>query len=437
MSDLAKTFLRQGRSFLQAGDSQKAIELLEKAKVMVGDNRDLEQQVLTELIGAYRSVGKLDQAERCSQRLEMRFPQQAPSFSGESSLIVLPRSRWALVAGIVLAAVVVCGGAIVVTLVVMQNRSNATPGGTAVTQPSTSPSPAPSPVVAVLNSPPPLPSPAPPQPVPASAPAAGASVNLQDLLKDNVGLVVIVAHYASTASGQKIQMDYPIATGSAFAVDGSGVLLTNKHVTQMTKSPMIPPVIQAPGSPPLVKTGCNILVCLGADRTEHYQAKLLHESSEFDMAVLKISRKFGKPLVLSTKPCQQGEDILACGYPGIVQQVLDHSAKTPAQMAETIQKWKDSGHVEWVEAFSRDSFNSTLTKGIVSAPERNIDGASYLQMDATISHGNSGGPVMNSKGEAVGIATLGISEVPGTAGKYNFALLIDQFRDELEPYLHK
>ena len=155
------------------------------------------------------------------------------------------------------------------------------------------------------------------------------------------------------------------------------------------------------------------------------------------MAVLKVNRKFVKPLVLTAKPCKQGEDILVCGYPGIVQQVLDQSAKTPAHMAETRQKWKDTGHADEIDDFSRDSFNSTLTKGIVSAPERNSDGVSYLQMDATISPGNSGGPVMNSKGEVVGIATSGISKVSESAGKYNFALLIDQFRDELEPYLHK
>jgi serine protease Do len=55
-------------------------------------------------------------------------------------------------------------------------------------------------------------------------------------------------------------------------------------------------------------------------------------------------------------------------------------------------------------------------------------------MQVPIRHGNSGGPVMNAKGEVVGIATQGPENEAEAKGIYNFALLIDQFRDELRTY---
>jgi S1-C subfamily serine protease len=434
MSDLARTYFLQGRSFLQAGDPQKAVELLERAKVLAGDNRDLERQVLAELVEAYIGLGKMEQADQCRHRLETRFPQFDTSFFQDTpgGYGGARRNQLARTIGIVVAIMILFGAAIAVTVVVMQNRGSTPPPQVpAIAQVPAAAQPAQAPIVVVPSKPAPAPTP------PASAPVAVAGVDLQDRLKDTVGLVVILGRYESTVSGLKLSYDIPFATGTCFAVDSAGVLLTNKHVTCVTKSDLLPSVIQAPNRPPLVKTGSSIIVCFGPDASDRYPAKVLHESADMDMAVLKINRQFDKPLTLAGKPCKQGDDILACGYPSIVQNALDKSSNTPSRLAEINQKWKDSGQVDGIDAFSRDSFNSTLTKGIVSAQERNIDGAGYLQMDATISHGNSGGPVMNSKGEVVGITTLGIAEGTGAPGKYNFALLIEQFRDELVPYLHK
>ena len=88
------------------------------------------------------------------------------------------------------------------------------------------------------------------------------------------------------------------------------------------------------------------------------------------------------------------------------------------------------------DGFNPDSFSSTLTKGIVSAANRTVEDASYLQIDAGISPGNSGGPVLNVDNEVVGIATWGISQAPaGIHASYNFGLRVGQLAEEIQPYL--
>ena len=52
------------------------------------------------------------------------------------------------------------------------------------------------------------------------------------------------------------------------------------------------------------------------------------------------------------------------------------------------------------------SLRSTVTKGIVSA-HRSLDGNSYIQADAAISGGNSGGPLLDELGNVVGISVAG------------------------------
>jgi hypothetical protein len=50
--------------------------------------------------------------------------------------------------------------------------------------------------------------------------------------------------------------------------------------------------------------------------------------------------------------------------------------------------------------------SSTLTRGMVSHPDRALRGLSYIQVDQAINHGNSGGPLLTAQGLVVGIVTL-------------------------------
>lgn len=55
----------------------------------------------------------------------------------------------------------------------------------------------------------------------------------------------------------------------------------------------------------------------------------------------------------------------------------------------------------------------TLTKGIISSKEREMDKSTYIQIDAAINEGNSGGPLLNNKGQVLGMNTLKISDSEG------------------------
>ena len=55
----------------------------------------------------------------------------------------------------------------------------------------------------------------------------------------------------------------------------------------------------------------------------------------------------------------------------------------------------------------------TLTKGGISAKERTVSGQTYIQIDAPINEGNSGGPLLNDAGQVLGVNTLKMSDSEG------------------------
>jgi S1-C subfamily serine protease len=73
----------------------------------------------------------------------------------------------------------------------------------------------------------------------------------------------------------------------------------------------------------------------------------------------------------------------------------------------------------------------SVTRGVLSG-RRVIDGVACLQTDAAMNPGNSGGPVLNERGEVVGIAAWGVRERAGVMIQgVNFAVTIEQAREAL------
>jgi len=97
---------------------------------------------------------------------------------------------------------------------------------------------------------------------------------------------------------------------------------------------------------------------------------------------------------------------------------------------------------DWVMAVGNPyGFESTVTAGIVSALDRHVDKDSgiaslpaYIQTDASINSGNSGGALVNLRGEVVGISTWIASQTGESIG-IGFAIPINTVRDTLNRLL--
>ncbi|MDX3911328.1 MAG: Do family serine endopeptidase [Sphingobium sp.] len=162
--------------------------------------------------------------------------------------------------------------------------------------------------------------------------------------------------------------------GSGFLISADGYIVTNNHVV-------------APGAEGA--TIDSITVTL-TDR-EEYTAKLIGRDAASDLAVLKIEPKKALPFVKfgdSTR-ARVGDWVIAIGNPF--------------------------------------GLGGTVTAGIISAVHRNTGGGSdrFLQTDASINQGNSGGPMFDMTGNVIGINSQILSPSGGNVG-IGFAIPSEQ-----------
>ncbi len=132
-----------------------------------------------------------------------------------------------------------------------------------------------------------------------------------------------------------------------------------------------------------------------------------------DVAIIKLksnqkSEYPGLPLVSSAQ-VKEGQSILVIGYPGLVS---GQEAGSAGLLDET-----------------SSSVRPTITRGIISAIKQDTFGQTLLQTDASIEHGNSGGPAFSYNGDVIGIATYVISS---GSGNYNFLRATDDLFALLE-----
>jgi S1-C subfamily serine protease len=101
-----------------------------------------------------------------------------------------------------------------------------------------------------------------------------------------------------------------------------------------------------------------------------------------DVAIIKVDTKHAPNLVIGDSDKMAVQDpVIAIGYPGA---------------ADLEGLFDDKSQLE-----------ASITDGTVSAIKRTTDGEPVLQVTTPITHGNSGGPAINQKGEVIGLATFG------------------------------
>ena len=129
-----------------------------------------------------------------------------------------------------------------------------------------------------------------------------------------------------------------------------------------------------------------------------------------DVAILKIDAGDNLPTLSFSNDSQVriGTQVLVFGYP---------EAATSNSFLAT-----------------ESSIDPTLTAGIVSALKKSIGGWPVIQMDAMISHGSSGSPVCNDKGDVIGLATFGSLEQGAStlASGFNFAIPVSVIKEYID-----
>ncbi|MCI4650930.1 trypsin-like peptidase domain-containing protein [Phaeodactylibacter sp.] len=161
---------------------------------------------------------------------------------------------------------------------------------------------------------------------------------------------------------------YRVSSGSGVIIATDGYIITNHHV---------------------VEDGATYEITMYDKRK--LEAELIGSDPTTDLALLKVDTRGLKPVLYGdSDKVEVGQWVLAVGNPF--------------------------------------NLSSTVTAGIVSAKARNINilrGSysieSFIQTDAVVNPGNSGGALVNEKGELIGINTAIISESGGYEG-YSFAI---------------
>ena len=153
--------------------------------------------------------------------------------------------------------------------------------------------------------------------------------------------------------------------GSGFVIDEKGIVITNNHV---------------------IANAEDILVRVGE---KEYKAKVIGADPYMDIAVIKMETKDNfKPVTFGdSSKARVGDWVVAIGNPF--------------------------------------GLGGTVTSGIISARNRQIGLTRYedfIQTDASINQGNSGGPLFNMKGEVIGINTAIIA--PGQSGSIGIGFAI-------------
>ena len=183
------------------------------------------------------------------------------------------------------------------------------------------------------------------------------------------------------------------ASGSGIIISEDGYILTNNHVVDSKSDSTYYDISDA----------TSVKVTLSSGDKKTYDAKIVGKDSQTDLAVLKIDAKnLVKAEFADSDSVKIGEFTMAVGNPL--------------------------------------ALGTTITCGVVSATNREVDDGegnkfTCIQTDAAINSGNSGGALVNSKGQVIGINTLKVSST-GVEG-IGFAIPINStisVAEELKAY---
>lgn len=183
-----------------------------------------------------------------------------------------------------------------------------------------------------------------------------------------------------------VQPDGSANVGSGFAVGEAGkpssVFVTNQHVTAGAAAVYILLDDEWNASP-------EPEISFQLDAEHSVRCDVIYESGGYpDYAILRAERVVTERVALSVMPAslaEPGEPIYALGFPGASDQVTNNYNAAVDAVTVTTGTISRMAHME----------------------ETNTD---VIQIDATINHGNSGGPLITEEGYVIGLNTYGMQE---------------------------
>jgi putative serine protease PepD len=204
----------------------------------------------------------------------------------------------------------------------------------------------------------------------ATTPANPSPVNIS--ASDNKGDLVRTVYAAASPSVASVRTGQ--GSGTGFLVDSNGTIVTNAHVVGDSKQ---------------VQVRFN-------DKGDYHDAQVLSVDASTDLAAVKVDPSDAqgiRPLQLAdSDSAQVGDSVVAIGYPL--------------------------------------GLDRTATAGIVSGLERRIESPNgfsidkVIQTDAAVNPGNSGGPLLNAKGQVIGVNSQIATAAGGGVGNVGIAFAI-------------
>lgn len=178
--------------------------------------------------------------------------------------------------------------------------------------------------------------------------------------------------------------DGPTGFGSGFVIRSDGLMITNRHV---------------------VDDGENIIARLETPDGElmEFSGRVLGKGILTDLAAVQLNsnRVFNTVELGNSEAVAYGDPVSAWGFP-----ISSHLGTDP-----------------------------TLTTGIVSAPHRIIYDGDWIQIDADVNPGNSGGPLLDRFGNVIGVNTAGYEQLGDRIiSGINLAIVSNEVRERLSSY---
>lgn len=211
--------------------------------------------------------------------------------------------------------------------------------------------------------------------------------------------VVCIVSGIGYQNGKPYTYDGYYGTGTGFGVGRSGedaqIFVTNNHVISDKQYKPYDQVY-------IFVDNANLY-----DESSVVPCRILYADPQVDLAIIQAEAPIpgvGTLPLRSAKEIKTGDDVYALGFPAIADELADSNHYTVDDI--------------------------TVTDGIVSR-RLQIGGVDYMAHTAKINHGNSGGPLIDTAGNVVGINTLGIADVEN-ADLRCYAFDIDYAIDVLE-----